>query len=161
MKYIAHREWNVYKPCPLPLKKNHTLNTEIDMFINIAAFSERHNTTTKLPFTVFTDLYIMNSDVRSFPGKMKTWREMKRTLQQPSILLLARTDTRRLTTDWKCMILTRTSWRTDYLATVAPVARWWIIQAVVCGRGGSGAESRLKLFGCKNTQHEMLLKFQG
>ena len=37
-------------------KKNHTLNTEIDLFINIAAFSELRNTTTKLPFTVFTDL---------------------------------------------------------------------------------------------------------
>ena len=79
-----------------PTQKNHTLNTETDLFINIA-FSERHNTTTKLPFTVFTDLYIMNSEVRSFPGKMKTWRETKRTSQQPNTLLLARTDTRRLT----------------------------------------------------------------
>lgn len=82
---------------PPPPKKNHTLNTETYLFINIAAFSERHNTTTKLPFTVFTDLYIMNSEVRSFPGKMKTWRETKRTSQQPNTLLLARTDTRRLT----------------------------------------------------------------
>ena len=85
----------MYKPWPP--KKNHTLNTEIDLFINTAAFSERHNTTTKLSFTVFTDLYIMNSEFRSFPGKMKTWREMKRTLQLANTLLLTRTDTRRLT----------------------------------------------------------------
>ena len=60
-----------------PLKKKHTLNTQMNLFIHIAAFSDRHNTTTKLPFTVFTDLCIMNSEVRSFPGKMKTWRETK------------------------------------------------------------------------------------
>lgn len=88
----------MYKPWSPPSpQKNHTLNTEINLFINIAAFSERPNATTKLPFTVFTDLYIINCEVRSFPGKMKTWRETKRKLQQPSALLLTRTDTRRLT----------------------------------------------------------------
>lgn len=37
---------------PPPPKKNHTLNTEIDLFINIAAFSERHNQTALLQISL-------------------------------------------------------------------------------------------------------------